>query len=340
MFRHVFLALILGILVSGHWDAAGATDFKIATLSPDGSSWMIKMRAGAAEVTRRTDGRVRFKFYPGGVMGDDNAVLRKIRIGQLQGAVFTNGALERFYPDNKIYNLPIRFDSFEQIDYVRERMDAVIMDGFEQNGFVTFGLVEGGFGYIMSQNPVNNLQDLRQQKVWMPKGDVMGKAMSRVFGITPIPLTIGEVRTGLQTGLINTVTIVPIGAIALQWHTQIKYLVDAPLIYVYGFLTIERKAFAKLSPQDQAIVNEVMQKEMLQIDRQNRLENIKALEVLQNQGIEFIKLEPAEFEQWRKFADDVTEQLISSGDLSRQIVDQLESHLQSYRQTAAAASGS
>jgi TRAP-type C4-dicarboxylate transport system substrate-binding protein len=340
MNRTVAFGLIVGLLVFAHVNAVQAINLKIATLSPDGSSWMIKMRAGAAEVEQRTDGRVRFKFYPGGVMGDDNAVLRKIHIGQLQGGAVTNGALERFYPDGKVYNLPIKFESDQQLDYVRQRMDPVLAEGFKKGGFITFGLVEGGFAYIMSKNAVMTVEDLRNQKIWIPKGDEMGMAMSDTFGVTPIPLTTAEVRTALQTGLINTVAVTPIGAIALQWHTQINYVVDAPLIYVYAFLTIEKKAFSKLSPADQAVVSEVMTRVMGEIDRQNRADNISALEVLKNQGIRFIKPDQAEIKRWREFSSTATDQLISSGKLSRQIVDQLELYLEEYKKAAASESGS
>ena len=332
---HTFVILLMLTMVL----PAQAVDLKIATLSPDGSSWMVKMRAGAAEVARRTDGRVRFKFYPGGVMGDNNAVLRKIRIGQLQGAALTNGALNKFYPDNKIYNLPIKFESFDQVDYVRKRMDSIIIEGFRKGGFVTFGLAEGGFAYIMSKAPVTTAEDLRNQKVWMPKGDTMALAISKAFGVTPIPLTAAEVRTGLQTGLIDTVAVVPIGAVALQWHTQIKHLTDAPLIYIYGFLTIDRKAFQKLSLEDQAVVNDVMTEMMKDIDRQNRAENIKAMVVLQNQGVSFVKPAQVELQHWQQLAAEVSARLVSSGKLSQQIVDKFERYLEEYISKTAGTNG-
>ena len=319
---------------------AEAVDLKIATLSPDGSNWMVKLRKGAAEIELRTEKRVRFKFYPGGVMGDDKAVLRKIRIGQLHGAVVTNGVLTKYYPDNQIYNLPIKFNSFDQVDYVRKQMDTIIIDGFKKGGFVTFGLAEGGFAYIMSKAPIMTVDDLRQQKVWVPKDDTMALTISKAFGVTPIPLTPAEVRTGLQTGLINTVAVMPIGAIALQWHTQIKYLTDAPLIYVYGFLTINQKAFRKLNPADQDVVNEVMTQVMKQIDQQNRSENIKAMQVLQNQGIKIVNIEPDELANWRKIAAGVSDRMVTAGKLSPQIVELLEKHLEDFKKYGNPANGS
>ena len=115
----VVLALLLTLAPSGF-----AATFKIATVSPDGSMWMRMLRRGAEEVSSRTEGRVAFKFYPGGVMGDDKAVLRKIRSGQLHGAVLTAGGLNQVYPDIQLYTLPMVFNDYEEVDFVRSSMEA------------------------------------------------------------------------------------------------------------------------------------------------------------------------------------------------------------------------
>ena len=124
--------VIVGIVLSLAFiqlASAGNVVLKIATLAPEGQTWMNMMHAAADEVARKTDGRVKFKFYPGGGMGDTKAVLRKIRIGQLQGGLVTSGSLSKFYPDNQIYNLPITFNSFDEVDFVRGHMDQLIIDG-------------------------------------------------------------------------------------------------------------------------------------------------------------------------------------------------------------------
>jgi TRAP-type C4-dicarboxylate transport system substrate-binding protein len=111
---------------------AHAFTFKIATLSPDGSVWMEKMREGAAEIETKTNKRVSFKFYPGGVMGDDNSVLKKMRFNQLNGAAVTSGGMSTIYSDIQLYGLVLKFNSLEEIDYVRQKMDAKIIAGVEQ----------------------------------------------------------------------------------------------------------------------------------------------------------------------------------------------------------------
>ena len=205
---------------------AEATVLKIATISPDGSSWMRKMRQGAKEVEQLTEGRVKFKFYPGGVMGSDNVVLRKIRLGQLQGGAVPGGSLAKYAPNSQIYNLPLLFRSFREVDFVRERMDPIIVEALEEGGFVTFGLGEGGFAYLMSNARVTQVAHLKSKKIWVPDSDPTSVNTVESFGLSPIPLPLGDVLPSLQTGMINTVATSPIAAIALHWHTQVTH---APL---------------------------------------------------------------------------------------------------------------
>lgn len=304
---------------------------KIATLSPEGSVWMQKMREGSQELARRTNNRVRIKFYPGGVMGDDNTVLRKIRIGQLHGGAVIGGSLTKYFKDSQIYGLPMKFKSFEEIDYVRRQLDQRIIDGFEKGGFVTFGIAEGGFAYVMATVPIRTVEEMRRQKVWVPDNDKTILESVQAFGIKPIPLSIADVRAGLQTGLINTVTIPPIGAIALQWHTQIKYLMDEPFLYIYGVLAVARKVFEKLSPDDQRLFREIMGRVFKELDRLNRQDNVKAREALRKQGIEFIKPDADDLKQWYDNAAAIPERLVKAGKLSREMVNTLESLLEDYR---------
>jgi TRAP-type C4-dicarboxylate transport system substrate-binding protein len=310
---------------------AQAIRIKIATLSPEGSVWMEKMREGAEELAKRTDNRIKIKFYSGGVMGDDKAVLRKIRIGQLQGGAFVSGSLSQFYTDNQIYSLPLFFRSFKEIDYVRGYLDQKIIDGFEKGGLVIFGIAEGGFAYVMSTVPIYTVEDMREQKVWIPDNDSMILEAIKAFDITPIPLSIADVRAGLQTGLINTVTTPPIGALALQWHTQIKYLLDEPFLYIYGVLAVDRKVFKRLSPADQQTFRKIMGDIFKTLDRLNREDNIKAVETLHKQGIQFINPSKEALKKWRKDASEVPNRLVKAGKLSQEMVNSLENLLKEYR---------
>ncbi|MCG8617875.1 MAG: TRAP transporter substrate-binding protein DctP [Desulfobacterales bacterium] len=288
-----------------------AQTFKIATLSPDGSMWMEKMREGAKAVAQETENRVKFKFYPGGVMGNDRAVLRKIRIGQLQGGAVVAGSLASFFPANQIYSLPMKLKTIEEVDYVRQHMDEFIMQGLNEAGFVTFGISGGGFAYIMSREPIEKVGDLKNRKVWITDTDRLSKRAMDTFGITPIPLPLADVRTALSSGLIDTVATSAVGAIVLQWHTQIRYVTNIPLLYLNAVLAIDKKRFNRISAEDRAVVTRIMTRKFKEIDLQNREDETKAVAALKNQGIQFITPEKEDLELWLSTASRASQNMVA-----------------------------
>jgi TRAP-type C4-dicarboxylate transport system substrate-binding protein len=310
---------------------AAATTLKIATLAPDGTSWMKMMRQGAAEISQRTGGRVKLKFYPGGVMGNTGTVLQKMRIGQLQGGAFTGSDLSQLYPDAQLYSMPLVFRTYEEVDYVRQRMDATLKKGLADHGMVVLGISDGGFAYIMSDKPLRTLGDLKGQKVWTPEGDVLTEAMFESAGISPIPLPVADVYTGLQTGLLDTVAGIPTGIIAFQWYTSVTYLTDVPLMFLSGMLTIDSKAFGRIRAGDREIVRAVMGDIFSKLDEVNRADNESARAALQNQGIEFVQPDAAERDNWESIAKRGREQLVSRAKYTPALVDEMLGHVRAYR---------
>jgi TRAP-type C4-dicarboxylate transport system substrate-binding protein len=322
--------LLLALMLLGTVPSR-ALDIKIATLAPDGTLWMQEMRKGAAEIARRTDGRVVFKFYPGGSMGSDRNVLRKIRAGQLHGGMLTGGALSDIYPDAQLYGLPFLFRSYDELDYVRTHMDKNITQGIEEHGFVTFGITDGGFAYIMSSVPNRRVDDLKGQKVWAPEGDDITRAMFEALGVSPIPLPLTDVLTGLQTGLITTLGSSTVGAIALQWHTKVKYVADTPAMYLFGALAVDKKTFGRLSDADQKATREVMEQAFAVLNRQARIDDRGAREALRKQGIEFLILPPEEQAKLHSAATLTIDKLGKQGAYTPALFKVLQGHLDSYR---------
>lgn len=327
----IFSTLLLATSLLAASVPAAATTFKIATLSPDGSTAVKLLRAAGEEISTRTDGRVTFKFYPGGVMGDDQAVLRKIRAGQLHGAVLTAGGLTQTYGDIQLYNLPMAFENLDEVDYVRARMDDSLLEGLRQEGYVGFGFAEVGFAYAMSQEPVQTLDEIRAQKVWVPDGDPGSELAVATFGISPIPLSIADVLSGLQTGLINGVAVPPVAAIALQWYTQLDYALDVPLLYVYGLLAVKDRQFEKLSDADQQVFTQVMRDMIREVSASSRKDHERAVEVLTEQGITWESPAEGEVEQWRQLSQEAARSLIDEGILTEQKVDTLRELVAEYR---------
>ncbi len=310
---------------------AEAKTYKIATVSPDGLGWMKEMRAGVKEINQRTEGRVKFKIYPGGVQGDDATVLRKMRIGQLQGGMMASSSLTRFYPDLQIYSLPLQFRNQGEVDFVRKDMDQTIINGLEQNGIKSFHLAETGFAYLLSQTPVQSLEELQKLKIWVPDGDPIAARLIKGFGISPIPLNLTDVLAGLQTGLIDAVAVPPIVALALQWHNHVSYVTDLPLMYTYSMLVLDQKVYNKMSAEDQKIVSEVMDRIFARVDKDNSVDNIKAYDALVTQGIKKVEPDLSQLDSWRAQATEIIADLVKSGEISQQSVDALTERLAAVR---------
>ncbi|TQV75129.1 C4-dicarboxylate ABC transporter [Aliikangiella marina] len=325
--KNLFAILLFLISSSAH-----AVTLKVATISPEGSSWMKSMRASAKEIEKKTEGRVKIKFYTGGVMGNDQAVLKKIRFRQLQGGALTSSSLANTYPDSQLYTLPMVFRDQEEIDYVRAKLDQELLQGYEDNGFVVFGFAGGGFAYLMSKDPLKTIDDVRSHKVWIPSNDKAASEIVKAFDINPIPLSLGDVLPSLQTGIIDTVATSPIAAIALQWHTQVKYVIDLPILYIYAYFTVEKKAFNKLKPDDQKIFKAVMTNTFREINEKNKTENEAAKQALVNFGIEYIQPADVDRQAWYKIAAQVGPNMVEQGRISADLFAKLNQVIEEYRQ--------
>ncbi len=328
---HTFKALLVAGLLVLAAAPVNAVVFKIATVSPDGSVWVKLLRKAASDITTRTEGRVTFKFYPGGIMGDDKAVLRKIRAGQLHGAILTAGGLNQTYTDLQVYTLPMMFNNFAEVDHVRSQMDALLLDGLRKKGFVGFGIAEVGFAYAMSEVQVSSVSQVRAQKVWIPDGDPGAEQAMSSFSISPIPLPLPDVLGGLQTGLINGVTVPPVLAIALQWHTQIQYVLDLPLMYVYGLLSVSERQFGKLGREDQELMTQTMADVVAQVNARSRRDHVQAVAVLKNLGLIWSSPSTTETMEWHTLAEKASANLVAEGTVSANLVTTMNDLLTDYR---------
>lgn len=329
-----WLAALAGLLVAGQVAAAPFT-FKISTQYPDGTRVVNRIKQAGDEIDKATGGQVKLKIYAGGVQGDDATVLRKIRTGQLHGALTQGGAVAPFYKDIQVYNVPLAFRSYEEVDYVRSHMDSQLQAGLEKGGWVSFGLVDGGFAYVMSNAPVATVDELRRQKLWIPANDPASEQAAKSWGISPIVLPIGDVLTSLQTGAINAFASPATAAIALQWYSRIKYRTDVPLLYTFGLMSIDQKYFGRIDATQQKVVRESLARAFAELDRQNRQDNVAALATLEKAGIKVVRPDAAQFGLWDQLALKATDDVVARGELSAGALAQFRKHLADYRASAA-----
>lgn len=315
------IAACLTVLALTAAAGAAAADLKIATLAPEGSFWMNEVRRGAEEIERRTDGRVGFRFYPGGSMGTDQTVLRKMRIGQLHGGALLAGTLAERVPDLEVYSLPLMFRSYAEVDAARERFDDELRKRLDAAGYVSFGFIEGGFAYLMSTKPIRRAEDLRGQKAWIPEGDVLGQAILEAAGLSPVPLPLSDVLTGLQTGLVDAVAGPPVGAVALQWFTRVRHMTELPILYTYGALVVSDRAWGRISESDRAIVREVLEEVTAVLDARARRDNRDAREALVEQGVEPVDFDDQAVAEWEQIAAAATTALLERLEIDRELLE-------------------
>ncbi len=327
--KHVRASLLL--LTSLFSGVVYSANLNIATIAPEASTWMKEMRAGASEISTRTDGRVKIKIIGGGIMGNDKKVIGAIRIGRLHGGALTPSALGARYADINLYGMPLIFDSHEEANYVRERFDERLRLGLQDIGFETFGFATGGFAVLMSNTPVRSLADMRGKRVWVLEGDTISYASMEALSLTPVTLPLTDVLTGLQTGLVDIVAVPPLPALVLQWHTKIKYMTEIPLAYSIAFMAIDKRAFDKLSPDDQAILREVMSGVYKRFDRQNVIDNREARDALINAGIESVDFDESEQVQIREIMQISNRRLGEEGEFTIELYDEMIGYLEEYR---------
>lgn len=321
---HIFL--FIGVLsLSGV-----AQTIKFATVAPDGSTYMKIMREFDAEIRRLTGGEVKFKIYANQSQGDEKAVVRKIRIGQLHAAGFTGVGLGEILPEVRVLELPFLFRNYEEVDYVASLLYDEFSRKFEEKGFIILGWADVGFAYVFAQKPIRTLEELRRTKMWMWEGDPLAEATFKALGVSAIPLSLVDVLTSLQTGLIEAVYIPPLPCISLQWHTRVKTMMDVPLANVTGAVLVSRRMFRKLSPEHQQILLEQGKKYMAQLVQQAREDNEKSIELMRQNGIQIVSLSEEDLVPFYQAAQQAHQALV--GKLySQELLDRVKQALAEFR---------
>lgn len=262
--------------------------FKVASLAPAGSIWSNSFNDFTKEVIEKSNGAIGFKIYPGGVMGDDRAMYRKMRIRQIHGGGFTMTGISEVVPDFRVLGIPFLFNSYDEVDHTRDTLFPLFQKKFEEKNLELLAMSEVGFVYTMSVHPIASLDELRRSKSWTPEGDPISNTFFETIGVSPTPLSIPDVLTSLQTGLINTVFNSFYGSIAMQWFTKTNYISDIPFAYAYGAFVLDRPTFSKLPPQLATLMRQAARKHFDILLAETRRSNEESLQVLKQNGVHLV----------------------------------------------------
>jgi TRAP-type C4-dicarboxylate transport system substrate-binding protein len=305
---------------------------KFATIAPDGSTWMNVMKEYDAAIRKESGGRMGFKIYATGVQGDEKTVLRKIRVGQLHSGGFTGVGMGEIAPKVRILDSPFLVRSDDEMDMLYRVFSNDLEQAFEEGGYVLLGWAEVGFVHVFTSSPIRKRDDLKGIKMWTWEGDPIAETAFRTLGINPIPLSFPDVNTSLQTGLIDAFYTTPYAAIALQWYTRVKYMVDVPLADASGSVLISKKYYDQIPKDLQEILMRNGRLYISKLTQMSRKDNKDALTELKKRGITVLSANDKDVQEYIEVGNRSRRALV--GKLySEDFLNKVEKAITDYRKT-------
>ncbi len=290
--------------------SASAATIKVGVLVPEGTGWAKIIKKMTTEIKEATKGNVELKVYYGGSQGDEQDVLRKIRIGQLQGGIFTGKTLGDINGDIRVMEIPFTFNNNrDKALKTLQNLTPFFASNFEKKGFKNLATFEIGQIYLVSQKKVTNLEAIKSLKIWSWEGDPIVNTLFESMKLIGVPLALPDVLSSLTTGVIDAAYAPGIGIISLQWNTKIKYVVDFPIGYSVGSFVVTEKAWKNVSPADQKLVLDISKKYENEINNTNTKDNADAFNSMKAQKIEFIKFSDSDIKVAQGYRQEIVKKL-------------------------------
>jgi len=332
--RVLSLFLMLGGFVAGL--IGQEYTIKFATVAPDGTSWMTVMKEYDAAVRKESGGRLGFRIYGNSVQGDEKVVLRKIKAGQLHAGGFTGVAMGEIASQVRILDSPFLFRTYDEVDHIYEQYDKEFRRAFEDGGYVLLGWAEVGFVHVFTNVPIAKPQDLKKLKMWTWEGDPIAETLFRELDINPIPLSLTDVLTSLQTGLVDAFYASTYAALTLQWYTRAKYMVNVRLADAAGAVLLSKKYYDKLPADLQDILLRNGKVYFKRLTESSRKDNADAIEIMKKRGISLIDATPDDYQYYIDVCRNARKKLVGKI-YSEDFLNRIEKTVEEYRRTHKAA---
>lgn len=272
---------------------------KVATVAPEGSVWLKVMRQMAKDIEKESGGTIQFRFFAGGVLGDDKTVLEKMKYGQVQAAGLTGVGLGEVLPETRVMELPFHFRTYKQVDCVLNELQPDFEKKFMDAGYVMLGWSDQGFVYLMSRKEIRKAEDMSGTKPWVWDVDPLAKAIFQAFKLNGVPLALQDVFASLQSGLIDTVYISPVAGIALQWYTKVNTMVNLPITDGAGAILLSKSVWDKMSPAQQTLLKTKVGEYTRKLNVATRKLNDKSIDVLREKGLTIVTPDEAQVAAFR-----------------------------------------
>lgn len=289
--------------------AESATVLRFASLVPAGSPFMKVLKAWSRSVREETQGRVELRFYSGGSQGDERDYVRKMRAGQLDAAAISTIGLGMLARPILVLSAPGVIRSYEELERVQRALAPRFEQMLDEAGFELLAWGTSGEVRLFSKQAIEAPADLKKVRPWAWKDDPIFTEFLRVVGANPVRLGIGEVYAGLQTGMIDTVPCSAVAVVALQWHTQLRYMTNDTGGIILGATIVKKDKFESLSAEDQETLLRTGRRAARFLDELARRDDITAHRSLLKRGVVEVDISAHE-QAWEAVGAQTRENLV------------------------------
>ncbi len=321
--------LLAGILATSA--LAADKQLRIGTLATKNSLYHRQlMELGEAWRTAQ-GGNAKYLVYPDGSQGGETDMVRRMRIGQLQGGLLSVVGLREIEPSiAALQNMPLMFRNWEEVDYVREKMRPAMEKKFLDKGFVVLAWGDAGWVRFFSKEPAVRPDDFKKMKFFAWGSEVEQQEIMKSLGYTPVPLETGDILPAIQTGMINAVPSTPYFALATQIYTTASYMLELNWAPIVGALIITKKAWDELTPEGQAAVREAGAKAGVQLRAKARQEVDDAVDAMKKRGLKVNKPNAEQMQEWNRLADNLYPR-VRGKMVPADTFDEVVGHLKAFR---------
>jgi len=294
----LFFALLPGLV-------RAQTRIRLATLLPQGTSQYYSLEQMGQQWRAGTGGALALTIYAGGTMGSEKEMISRMRLGQLQAATLSVGGLSDIDPGvGAIQKIPMLYQSLEEMEYVRGKLQSNLESRLEQKGFVAIFWSDAGWVYILSRTHRTHPDEFKRSKVFVTADDPDEVELMNNLGFQAVPLEWSDVFLSLQTGIVETVPITPFYAEASQLDTVAKYLLKVNYVPLVGATVVTKKAWEALTPEQRDVVRKAAAQAGKQIQARSRAESEEAIEAMRKRsGLQVTVATSELLEEWRRFAE-------------------------------------
>lgn len=279
---------------------------RLGTLVPKNSLYhRTLLEMGETWKKAQNDGST-FTVYADGSQGGEIDTAKRMRIGQLNAGLLSIVGLREIEPAvSALQNMPLMFRSWEEVDYVREKMRPAMEKKFFDKGYVVLFWGDAGWVRFFSREPAIRPDDYKRMKMFAWAGEPEQMEIMKAMGYQPVSLETSDVLPALQTGLINVVPATPYYALATQFNGPAPHMLDLNWAPIVGALVVTRKAWESMSPSGQEALRGAAAKSGAEMRARARVEDSDAVAAMQKRGLQVTKLSPAQEAEWRKFAEGI-----------------------------------